>query len=140
MATVQPMWYNSLGRLFVHQLNEHDAAGVEEMLAQPCNLRDYDSAAQEGFDDFFHQIGKVHYTVRHVTIAPKISRENAVIIDYERTWVNAEDGEVDSHVAADKLLFNEQGLIPRVAYARRPVKTTDGLPAKARLPGLLVSP
>ena len=125
------MWYYSLGRLFVDRLNEHDVSGVEELLAAPCNLHDYAPEVREGFDNFFTKLDGVHHNARHFNL-PKHKRANCVVIDYERSWRDAQ-GRMVRTVAADSLTFDQQGLIPTVAYERKPVLQSER--GTSRAPG-----
>jgi hypothetical protein len=116
MATVQPMWYAALARLYVERVNDHNTAGIEELCATPCSLKEYHPNL-EGFDDYFSNLEDVHHDVSSYMV-PKVKGNN-VLIDYQRLWIDK--GQTSVVDAQDALTFDEHGLIVRVAYSRRPV-------------------
>jgi hypothetical protein len=116
MATVQPMWYAALARLYVERVNDHNTAGIEELCATPCSLKEYHPNL-EGFDDYFSNLEDAHHDVSSYMV-PKVKGNN-VLIDYQRLWIDK--GQTSVVDAQDALTFDENGLIVRVAYSRRPV-------------------
>lgn len=145
MASVQPMWYNAIARLYIDRLNEHDAEGVEELLASPCHLEQTDvGVVHDGYRGLFSQKEKLHYHATHFAVPkvePKVfsksgarrlapnrlqtsslQTEHSITVDYEREWM--EHGHAMRHAAQDSLSFDGHGLITRVAYTRKPVAHT----------------
>lgn len=117
MASVQPMWYAALARLYVERVNDHNTAGIEELFTTPCSIKEYHPNLK-GFDDYFSNLEGVHHDVSSYMV-PKVRKGNNVLIDYQRSWIDK--GQMSVVDAQDALTFDEHGLIARVAYSRRPV-------------------